>query len=153
MNVSASGHPPRHTSVYPRARPRIVDLPSPAHAVSVAAHAEVTASALPLWHGAWVGWLACQAVLLMLVESTELGTDARMAVLTRALLLTGFVAAFRTPCFVTTAQRNLFTLCVLAAELGIAAGCGRLPSTTGWALWTAIGAALLLLATATTARE
>lgn len=100
-----------------------------------------------LWQGAWVGWLTCQAVLLVLVESTELATDPRIALVTRALLLTAFVTAFRRPCFMTGLQRNLFTLCVLVAEVAIAACSDRLVNTTGWPLWTAIGVALLLLTT------
>jgi hypothetical protein len=159
MNVAiASASPTRRADTNPgadthRSRPRGAGV---AVTRSFAAAVTVDSSnpaALPLWNGAWVGWLTCQAVLLVLVESTELATDPRIALVTRALLLTAFVAAFRKPCFFTRAQRNMFTLCVLAAELGIAAGCNRLANTTGWPLWVTIGAALLLLSTSLAASE
>jgi hypothetical protein len=155
MNAAiATANPPRHPgapdptshrdSTHLRLRPPIADVPRSSWGASSVVVG--SADALPLWHGAWVGWLACQAALLVLVESTELAADPRMALVTRALLLTAFVTAFRKPCFFTESQRNLFTLCVVAAELGIAAGCNRL-TDAGWPLWTAIGAALFLLST------
>lgn len=95
-----------------------------------------------------MGWLTCQAGLLLLVESSELGADPRIAVMTRALLLTAFVTAFRKPCFATQPQRHVFTLSVMIAEVTIAACCNRLADATGWAVWVAISAALLLLLSA-----
>jgi len=86
-------------------------------------------------------------VLVLLVESTDLAADPRIALVTRSLVLTAFVAAFRKPCFVTQAQRHAFTLCVLAAEIVIAACCERLSGALGWPLWTLLAAALSLLAT------
>lgn len=156
-NPPLNGAPPRPpiSRLYRNELPRSnVGTPwRPRNGDSRASHAgssSVAPPQPPLWQGAWVGWLTCQAVLLVLVEGTELAADPRLALVTRVLLVTGFVAAFRRPCFATRLERNLFTCAVLVAEVTIAGCCDRLADTTGWTLWAAIGAGLLLASTALT---
>lgn len=139
----ASPYPPRPSAGFESAFDPAPRLP---HASSLEQNDQE--SSTPLWQGAWVGWLTCQAVLVLLVESTELATDPRVALVARSLVLTAFVAAFRKPCFVTQTQRHSFTLSVLGAELAIAACCDRLSGALGWPLWTLLAAAAALLATA-----
>lgn len=95
-----------------------------------------------LWNGAWVGWLACQTALLILVESTPLGRDAAVAMTLRAAVLGWFVFGFRNACFPTAPGRVAFAVCVVAAEAALAAACNRWSVVTGWPLVIAALAAL-----------
>lgn len=96
-----------------------------------------------MWHGAWVGWLACQTALLVMVESTPLGSHAGLAVTLRALVLGLFVLGFRKPCFPSASGRVAFAWCVVAAEVAVAAVCSRWSVVAGWPLATAIVLPLL----------
>lgn len=137
----------------PRQRPAVVHVrahdrspsvarataPTAPHAVALEANEETPA----LWHGAWVGWLACQTALLVMVESTPIGSHASLAVGLRAAVLGLFVLGFRKPCFPSALGRVAFAWCVVAAETAVAAVCSRWPVVAGWPLVTAMVLPLL----------
>lgn len=100
--------------------------------VPVANHAENSA-----WRGAWVGWLACQTALLVVVEGTELAELATPALALRLAVFGIFVAAFARPCFPSSSARRAFVLAVASFEGLLAWLCERLPTdgSTGLVLF------------------
>jgi hypothetical protein len=67
------------------------------------------------WRGAWVGWLTCQVVLLLVQGDNPFGEGGWVWPV-RVVVLTFFVAAFAKPCFASRHQRRLFAATVLGME-------------------------------------
>lgn len=94
------------------------------------------------WHGAWVGWLTCQVVLLLLQGDSPFAEGGWVWPV-RIVILTFFVAAFAKPCFASRTQRRLFAATVLGMEAAACLAVSHHPAYDAGALY-AIALGVLL---------
>lgn len=94
------------------------------------------------WHGAWVGWLTCQVVLLLVQGDSPFG-ESGWVWPARIVVLTFFVAAFAKPCFGSRNQRRLFATTVLGMEAAACLAVSHHPTYDAGALY-AIALGVLL---------